>query len=223
MLTFSRESFHSYCDELTSADPDLLSIVQAYGYPPLWHRPDTFETLVQIILEQQVSLASARAALDKLQERVGNVTPQSILDLSEAELRACYFSRQKASYVRHIAEALLDKRLNLDEFELLSDDEVRSRLTNIKGIGNWTADIYLILVLQRADIFPIGDLAAVSALKQIKQLPRDIPLVEITKAVSAWQPHRTIATMLLWHYYLSSRRKPEGKSRAGIGARGGIE
>jgi DNA-3-methyladenine glycosylase II len=202
--TFSPTSFRPRCDELAGSDADLAAILRSHGYPPMWNRPNTFETLVHIILEQQVSLASALAALNKLRERIGQITPQNVLLLSDEELKACYFSRQKTGYVRYLAESLVNDQVDLQAFPFLPDEEVRSTLTSLKGIGNWTVDVYLIFVLQRADIFPLGDLAAVNALKRVKRLPKDTHRDSLLPVIDRWKPHRTIATMLLWHYYLST-------------------
>ena len=200
---FSKSNFHTICDQLASQDADLAAIITAYGYPPMWSRPNTFETLVHIILEQQVSLASALSALNKLKERVQELTPSRLLLLTDEEMRACYCSRQKTLYIKYLAEALLSGQLNLTELEYLPNDAIRAKLINLKGIGNWTIDVYLMFVLQRADIFPIGDLAAVNAFKRVKGLATGISKEEIIEIATQWQPYRTVATMLLWHYYLS--------------------
>jgi len=205
--TFSEKNFYSICDELASRDPELNFILKTYGYPPMWTRPNTFETLVHIILEQQVSLASALSALNKLREKIISITPKKFLILSDEELKSCYFSRQKTLYVRSLATAIQTKQLILEELEVLSNDEVRNKLTALKGIGNWTTDVYLMFVLRRSDIFPMGDLAAVNALKQIKNLPKDTGQEKILEINTQWQPYRTVATMILWHHYLSSRAK----------------
>ncbi|HXS36739.1 MAG TPA: hypothetical protein VN721_08565 [Flavipsychrobacter sp.] len=208
--TFSAQDFKDICDKLAKKDKDLALIIKEHGYPPMWTRPNSYKTLVHIILEQQVSLASALAALNKLQEKTKGITPAKILALSDEELRACYVSRQKALYIRNLAEAIKSKKLNLKEFENMPDDEVRAALIEMKGIGNWTIDVYLMFVLQRADIFPIGDLAAVNALKRAKHLAKDTSREAMLKVSEQWKPYRTIATMLLWHHYLSSpfRSKP---------------
>ena len=205
--SFSHSNYHAICDELAMVDADLAKIIELYGYPPLWSRPNTFETLVHIILEQQVSLASALSALNKLRERVGEITPARILLLTDEEMKACYCSRQKTSYIKYLAEAILSGQLNLEELRQLPDDIVREKLVALKGIGNWTADVYLMFVLQHADIFPVGDLAAVNALKRVKNLPAATSREEIIGIAENWKPHRTIASMLLWHYYLSSPKK----------------
>ncbi len=212
--SFSPDNFRDICDTLAAGDTDLTAIIDAHGYPPMWNRPNTFETLIHIILEQQVSLASALAALNKLRAKLGSpVTPEGLLSLTDEELKACYFSRQKTTYARHLAKALQSGELDLAALETLPDHEVRARLTALKGIGDWTVDVYLIFVLQRADIFPLGDLAAVNALKRIKKIPKDTSRDQLLTMISNWQPHRTIATMLLWHYYLSAPRTSLRKKR----------
>jgi DNA-3-methyladenine glycosylase II len=200
---FNQSSFHTICDQIASIDADLSAIITSHGYPPLWSRPNTFETLVHIILEQQVSLASALSALNKLKERVQELTPSRLLLLTDDEMRACYCSRQKTAYIKYLAEALLSGQLDLNGLEHLPDDEIRAKLITLKGIGHWTIDVYLMFVLHRADIFPIGDLAAVNALKRVKNLPPGVTREELILLTYQWQPYRTVATMLLWHYYLS--------------------
>ncbi|WP_295721921.1 DNA-3-methyladenine glycosylase 2 family protein [Mucilaginibacter sp.] len=203
---FNHANYHAICDELALADADLAVIINTYGYPPLWSRPNTFETLVHIILEQQVSLASALSALNKLRERVQEITPARVLLLTDEEFKACYFSRQKTTYTKYLAEAMINGQINLQELEQLPDEIVRAKLIALKGIGNWTADVYLMFVLQHADIFPIGDLAAVNALKRVKLLPKDISKQEMIAITEQWAPYKTIASMLLWHWYLSAPR-----------------
>ncbi|HEY5747252.1 MAG TPA: hypothetical protein VIU12_14325 [Chryseolinea sp.] len=207
MTTFSSENFHKICDTVASNDKDLTSVIEAYGYPPMWTRPNTFESLVHIILEQQVSLASALATLNKLRDRIKTITPEGVLALSDEDLKACYFSRQKTAYVRYLAEAILNGNIDLPSIAKLPDDDVRSTLNPLKGVGNWTIDVYLMFVLQRVDVFPIGDLAAVNALKRLKNLPAETTREELLEIAVNWQPYRTVATMLLWHYYLSRRAK----------------
>ena len=205
-LVFSTDNFHSICDKLSSKDRELKSILTTFGYPPMWTRPNTFETLIHIILEQQVSLASALAALNKLREKLIKVTPAGLLALTDEELKACYFSRQKTIYARSLATAIQNKQLNLRSLEKLPDEEVRARMVALKGVGNWTVDVYLMFVLRRADVFPIGDLAAVNALKQVKKLAKDTAREGLLDITGEWQPYRTVATMILWHHYLSVRK-----------------
>lgn len=200
---FSSVIFHAICDQLAASDADLAAIIRSHSYPPMWTRSNSFETLVHIILEQQVSLASALSALNRLKEYVKDLTPANVLPLSDEEMRTCYVSRQKAGYIRYLAQQLYSGELDLTKLEDMTDDDVRTKLITLKGIGHWTIDVYLMFVLRRADVFPVGDLAAVNALKRVKSLPAGITKEEMIEVASQWKPYRTIATMLLWHDYLS--------------------
>jgi DNA-3-methyladenine glycosylase II len=205
--TFNKENFHKICDQLAKQDKELNEILRAHGYPPMWTRENNFETIVHIILEQQVSLASALAALNKLKEKLKQITPGRILGLTDEEMRACYVSRQKSIYIRGLAEAIEKGEIDLKKISKLSNEEVREKLIVLKGIGNWTIDVYLMFALQRTDLFPIGDLAAVNALKRVKRLAKDISKEDLLKISDTWSPFRTVATMILWHYYLSNTGK----------------
>jgi DNA-3-methyladenine glycosylase II len=202
---FNEANFQQLCKRLAKNDPHLKEIIDQYGHPPLWSRKANFETLVHIILEQQVSLASAKAALIKLKAKIGSVTPKKLLLLSDAELKACYFSRQKIVYTRCLANAIEDGELSLKKLEKLSDEEVRVSLTAIKGIGNWTVDVFLMMVLHRTDLFPLGDIALVNSVKHVKQLPAHTTKEEILQMAEAWRPNRTIAAFLFWHAYLKRK------------------
>lgn len=181
----------------------MEQILSTYGYPPFWTRPNTFETLVLTILEQQVSLASAYAAYKKLKDRLPKITPKALLQLTDEELRSCYFTRQKTVYVRELAIALLTKRINLKSFEAKENEAVRQELIALKGIGNWTIDIYLLHALQRTDVFPIGDLALVNAIRMIME--EALTKEEIIELSHKWKPYRSIATMMFWHYYIRKK------------------
>ena len=171
----------------------------------MWTRPNTFQTLILFILEQQVSLASAYAAFKKLKQKIGFVTPAKILAMSDEELRACYFSRQKIIYARELANAVKTKQLNLRKLSVADEMTIRTELKKIKGIGDWTVDVYLIHALQRTDLFPLGDIALVNSLKEVKQLPHTITKTEMLEMAESWRPYRTIASMILWHAYIKKR------------------
>ena len=203
--TFNTGSFHKICRKLARRDADLANIIAEYGYPPMWTRPATFQTLVLTILEQQVSLASAYAAFKKLKEKIGFVTPKKILALSDAELRACYFSRQKIVYARELASTILRRELILKKLFFSSDDDIRAEMIRIKGIGHWTVDVYLMHALQRTDLFPLGDIALVNSLRETKRLPKDVSKEEMLAIAEAWRPYRTVAAMILWHAYIKKR------------------
>jgi DNA-3-methyladenine glycosylase II len=188
---------------LAKRDPDLGAILTRLGTPPLWARNPGFATLVHIILEQQVSLASARAAFNRLQAALGEVTPQGFLTLGEIELKAIGFSRQKNAYTRYLAQSILDGSLDLDSLVHLDDDAVRTVLMRIKGIGRWSADIYLLMALSRPDIWPKGDLALAVAIHDIKRLPARPGQDELDAISHQWQPYRAVAARVLWHHYLN--------------------
>jgi DNA-3-methyladenine glycosylase II len=201
--TFSEDNLQELYDKLAKRDRHLNQIIKKYGYPPVWVRPNSFETLVLTILEQQVSLASAYSAYKKLKERI-SITPKNVLQLTDDELRSCYLSRQKIIYTRELANAIVSKKINLKKFEGLPDDVVRTELKALKGIGDWTVDIYLLHALRRTDVFPVGDLALVNSIKMVKQLPTATK-DEIIEMSAKWKPYRSIATMLFWHYYIKKR------------------
>jgi DNA-3-methyladenine glycosylase II len=203
--TFYQDNFLELCDGLSKKDPHLLTIIEQHGYPPLWKRKPDFATLVHIILEQQVSLASARAALTKLKQKLGRITAKKVIELTDAELRACYFSRQKTIYVKALANAILSGELDLKTLNGEPDEIIREKLKKIKGIGDWTVDIYLLMALSRLDIFPTGDLALVNSMRKIKKLKPGVSREEILKIAEDWSPHRSLATMLFWHVYLRER------------------
>ena len=205
MVVFNDDNFYQFCDVLAKKDKDLQKIMKQYGYPPMWTRPASFQTLILFILEQQVSLASAYAAFKKLRERIGYVTPSKILSLTDAELRACYFSRQKIVYARELAKAVQSRQLRLKKFSNAHEDEVRIELKKIKGIGDWTVDVYLMHALQRSDLFPLGDVALVNSLKETKQLHPQITREKMLAIAEPWRPYRSVASMILWHAYIQKR------------------
>jgi DNA-3-methyladenine glycosylase II len=185
---------------------DLAGIHERHGCPPLWQRPAGFPTLLHIILEQQVSIASARAAFDRLLAIVQPLTPRTFLRLDDAQLRAVGFSRQKVEYARGLAEAVIRRRLRLRNLVELDDERVRDQLTAIRGIGRWSADIYLLMALGRPDIWPQGDLALAQAMREVLRLDRRPSHEEQLEISSRWQPWRAVAARLLWHHYLSTPR-----------------
>lgn len=189
-------------DHLAKADPDLGAIVTAFGPPPLWTLPPGFATLVRIVLEQQVSLASARTAFERLHQSIGEVTPGAFLTLDAQSLREIGFSRQKTRYCGLLAQALLDGELDLDRIGSLDDEAARSALTRMTGIGRWTADIYLLRALGRPDILPIGDLALVKAAREVKGVEQALTQPALEKLGEQWRPWRSVAARILWHHYL---------------------
>lgn len=202
-LYLSDESLAHGTRLLSRRDADLRRVVKKFGAPPMWARESGFSTLLHIILEQQVSLASARAAHNKLLELSSPLTPQGFLKLDDATLKAVGFSRQKTLYGRELARSLVEGSLDLDALRFMDDAMARSELIKIKGIGRWTADIYLLMVLRRPDIWPTGDLALAVAAQRVKRLESRPTQEQLDEMSVPWKPWRAVAARILWHYYLS--------------------
>jgi len=192
---------------LASSDPVLGRSVERFGPPPLWARDPGFPTLIHLILEQQVSLASAQAAFDRLQRALAAITPEGFLRLDDATLREIGFSRQKAGYGRALATELLDG-FDLEMLAGLDDDAVRRELTRLHGVGRWTADVYLTMCLLRPDVWPHGDQALGTAAMEVAGLATRPSWDELARRAEAWRPYRAVAARILWHHYLRVRRLP---------------
>ena len=190
--------------ELAAVDPRLARLLDENQAPPVWGREGGFSTLVKIILEQQVSLDSAAAAFANLEAAIA-LDPESFLTLDDAELKTIGFSRQKTGYCRGIAAQLIDKSLDLDSLATLPDEEAHHVLTTIKGIGPWTADVYLLFALRRPDVWPMGDRALVVSMAE--SLPLDeVPSYDDAAVIAEqWRPWRSVAARMLWHSYLKNR------------------
>jgi DNA-3-methyladenine glycosylase II len=201
----NEDAFTQAVRVLTDCDAHLAQVVRKHGQPPLWVREPGFPTLVYIILEQQVSLASAKAAFDRLNTAVRPLTPSRFLTLTHADLLRIGFSRQKTLYTRLLAESLSRRHFDLRYLHELHDDAARKMLTAFKGIGNWTADIYLLSALRRPDIWPVGDLALATAVQEVKHLRKRPSPDRLEKLSQPWRPYRAVAARLFWHAYLSKR------------------
>jgi DNA-3-methyladenine glycosylase II len=200
--SLTEETFGQGLHFLSGRDPDLAQILTKLGPPPMWARAPGFPTLILIILEQQVSLASARAAYDRLREAASPLTPVRFLELDDTTLKAIGFSRQKTAYGRGLAKALVDGHLDLVKLAMMPDTKVRTELIKVKGIGPWTADIYLLMALRRPDIMPSADLALLTAVQKVKRLAARPTPDELNTLSKNWKPWRSVAARLLWHYYL---------------------
>ncbi len=188
---------------LARVDPDLARVIGRHGPPPLWGREPGFATLVQIVLEQQVSLASGRAAFARLERAAGRVTPARVAVVTERQIRAAGITRQKATYVRGLARSIVRGELDVDAIGLLDDDAAHAELVKLRGIGPWSADIYLLMALGRRDVWPRHDLALASAMREVKRL-RSVPTPERQLEIAeGWRPWRAVAARLMWHHYLN--------------------
>jgi DNA-3-methyladenine glycosylase II len=199
--------------ELGDADPALRCVVEHHGPPPLWAREPGFPTLVHLILEQQVSLASARAAYDRLLAATDELTPDALLALDDGQLLAIGFSRQKTRYARALATAVRDGELDLGALPALDDDQVDAALTSLPGIGPWTATIYRLMVLLRPDAWPVHDIALAQAIAELDGLGSRPTAGEMLVIAERWRPWRAVAARILWHHYLSTPRRRSGPAR----------
>ncbi len=189
--------------ELAQRDEALAAILARRGVPPLWGRAPGFATLLLIILEQQVSLASARMTFTRLQEAAGEVTPARLLALEDDTLRAAGFSRQKSAYARGLARDLDSGALDLDALAGMDDAQAFDRLVALHGVGPWSANIYLLMALRRPDVWPAGDLALIVGAQMIWALPERPSAAWVAERALAWSPWRAVAARLLWSEYLA--------------------
>lgn len=189
-------------DYLLEKDTIFKLIIDTYGIPAIPKRAQGFETLVLLILEQQVSINSAKACFLKLKEKATVFEPQELFSLSEEEFRTVGVSRQKTTYIKALSQAILYKDIDLESLPSKSAQQVREELIKIKGIGNWTIDVYLMFCLQSPDIIPLGDIAVVNTIKELLDIHTKEEMEVYTQA---WMPYRSIATFFLWHYYLQKR------------------
>lgn len=187
---------------LIEKDAVFQHITDQYGIPVFPSRPEGFASMCRTILEQQVSLNSARASFYKIANTVVEFTPQNILLLQEHTFKECGISRQKTAYIRDLAQAVISGKVNFGSFSHKAPDEIRQELIQVKGIGNWTIDVYLMFSLQSPDILPLGDIGIQSAIKDLLGLQSVMEMEEYSRR---WVPCRTTASFLLWHYYLKKR------------------
>ena len=191
--------------ELAARDELLANIHARFGDPPLWQRPAGFRTLVHIILEQQVSLGSAKSMLLRLEREIQPFTPDRFLELGELHLRGLGVTRQKSAYLLHLSQSVVSGELSLKALSRMSDDQVLVQLTGIKGIGLWSANIYLLMAMRRADIWPASDLALAVAIQELKGFAKRPTPEELERIAEQWRPHRAVAARMLWQYYLGRK------------------
>lgn len=206
MRPLTQKSLALAARELAARDEMLAAIHARHGDPPLWRREEGFTTLVHIILEQQVSLKSAKSMLVRLEGLIQPFRPERFLELGDAHLRGLGVTRQKSSYLIDLSASIVDGKLSFTKLARMSDDDVRLALTKIKGIGSWSADVYLLMAMRRADIWPAGDLALAVAMKELMGLAARPGPLELERWAEQWRPHRAVAARMLWQYYLGSRR-----------------
>lgn len=188
-------------EALAAIDPDIARHYAACGLPPVRRQKAGFAGLLRIIMAQQVSAPSAAAFVARLNAAAEPLTPEAFLALDDAALRAVGLSRQKIRYGRALAEDVLSRRIDLRKLTRLDDEEAIEHLIQAKGVGRWTAEIYLLFALRRPDVWPADDLAVQAAAQRLKNL-EERPQGEAMRALGeAWRPYRSAAARFLWHLY----------------------
>src|SRR6266496_6224453 len=198
------ESLSAAAAELAGRDRHLRSIYEVHGAPPMWARRPGFPTLLRIVLEQQVSLVSARAMFARLKSNIEPFTALGFIEAGEASLRSLGVTRQKAHYCMQVAHAFTDG--HLDRLGRMSDEDAHATLLSIKGVGPWTANIYLLMALRRADIWPDGDVALATAVGRLRKMKQRPAFTDLAKIAEGWRPYRSVAARMLWQYYLAERK-----------------
>ncbi|MBL7887572.1 MAG: DNA-3-methyladenine glycosylase 2 family protein [Flavobacterium sp.] len=191
-------------DFLGTKDQTLKIIIEQFGHPIIQKRDQGFASMCHIILEQQVSIESAKACYVKIQNLLGKINPEAILNISDEDLRSCGVSRQKIIYLKDLAHKVLSNQINFETYPTKTETEIRNELITIKGVGNWSIEVYLMFCLQSPDIVPLGDIAIKNTLKELYHCQTE----EEMKLISDnWKPYRTFASFTIWHYYLKKRNK----------------
>jgi DNA-3-methyladenine glycosylase II len=188
----------------TQKDEVLKGIISEFGLPIIQKREEGFASMCHIILEQQVSIASAKAAYEKLVNLVGKVDPFTIHNATDEDLRSCGISRQKTIYLKDVAQRVIRKELNFSSLPMKTEQQIRNELIQIKGVGNWSIDVYLMFCMQYQDIIPLGDIAIKNTLIELYNCQSEEEMLAIS---SNWKPFRTFASFIIWHYYLKKRGK----------------
>jgi len=193
--------------ELAARDKTLAQILRSHGPPPLWRRATGFPTLVHIILEQQVSLSSGKVMFDRLKTSIQPFEPERFIKQGEMHLRSLGVTRQKAAYLIHLSSLIVEGELSLTRLARMSDEDARNALMRVKGIGLWSADVYLLMAMRRADIWPAGDLALAVAAKDLFSLESRPSPEELELLAEQWRPLRAVAARMLWQYYLAKKSR----------------
>ena len=197
----TKDSLAAAAEVLAARDCHLASIYERHGVPPMWGRRPGFPTLLRIVLEQQVSLVSARAIFQRLRSNIEPFAPAQFIEVGEGYLRSLGLTRQKAHYCVQVASAFANGRL--DGIGRMNDEVAQGMLRSIKGVGPWTANIYLLMALRRPDIWPDGDIALATAVSRLRKLKQRPGFTELAKIAEVWRPYRSVAARMLWQYYLA--------------------
>jgi DNA-3-methyladenine glycosylase II len=205
----SQQTLAEIARDLATRDRQLAAIFKRHGPPPLWRRATGFATLVHIILEQQVSLRSGKAMFDRLSAAIDPFSPEEFVDRGIDHFRSLGVTRQKSAYLVHLASLIVGGELSLARLSKMDDHAARLALMQVKGIGSWSADVYLLMAMRRADVWPAGDLALAVAAQDLMGLTKRPTPDELESLAERWRPHRAVAARMLWQYYLAKKAEPK--------------
>jgi DNA-3-methyladenine glycosylase II len=201
-------------NHLKKSDAVLASVIARVGACQLAYREPTFEALARSIVFQQLSTKAARTIFGRLEEAAGGrLTPAAIQDLSVGEMRRCGLSKQKIGYIRDLAEHAISGKVDFEKLPAMSDEEVIISLTDIKGVGVWTAHMFLIFALRRPNVLPVGDLGVRTAIQRLygkRKLPSP---AQIEKLAESWHPYCSYAAWYLWRSLEFPKTKPTAETR----------
>jgi DNA-3-methyladenine glycosylase II len=200
---------------LARRDPRVAAALKRFGYPELRRRPPGFETLLRAIVFQQISIHAAGAIWKRIEACVGALTAAAYRAARDEDLRACGLSRQKLAYARSLAELVASGAVPLEELAAMADEEAVAQLVKIKGIGRWTAEVYLMFALGRRDMWPADDLGLMVGMQRLKGLRTRPDRKRMLELGEAWRPRRSAAAHLLWHYFHATQA--ERRARKGDG------
>jgi DNA-3-methyladenine glycosylase II len=215
MTILTVRTLKSSLRRLAERDAHVAAAVERYGFPALRRRPPGFEALLRAIVAQQISIQAAASIWKRIEAAVAPLTAEAYCAVSEEMLRACGLSRQKLAYARSLAELVRSGEVPLDRFDELDDEEAIASLVKIKGVGRWTAEIYLMFALGRRDMWPVDDLGLVVGMQRMKNLRRRPDKKRMLRLGEPWRPWRSAGAHLLWHYFhetQAERRRANGEA-----------
>lgn len=197
----ARRALEKSLKALAASDDDVAEWMARIGRPAPRVRPSGFEGFMRAIVAQQVSVPAASGIWRKLEAGLGEIAPEAVLACDDARLREMGLSRQKSSYARGLAQAVSDGTLDFDELHASDDEDAIAMITRLKGLGRWSAEIYLLFAMQRPDVWPANDLALQEAMRILKRLRARPDEKRLRRLGEKWRPHRSAGALFLWHVY----------------------
>ena len=202
MKTFSQISLKKYCNQLCKISNDISAIHNRIGYPPFWKRENNFESLCKTIIEQQVSLSSAQSSFKRLKIYCNEITPSNLYKLTPEEYRACGITKQKAHYLTLLANTTLNEPAFFSTLEKLDNEKAKAKLISLKGIGHWTANVYILVALNRVNVYPDFDVALINSISHEIFEGEKINNDTAKEFILKFSPLQSIACLYFYHAYI---------------------